>query len=245
MPEFRIVLVEPKIEGNVGAVARVMANFGLRDLILVNPCSVGDEAYRRAKHGRSILADCETARTLAEALGGAGLAVGTTGISTTNERAYHRHALTPRRAREKLSEFGGKVALVFGREDYGLLNAELARIDLLVHIPCRSPYPVMNLSHAAAILFYELSGAGDETLGPGTELASGLEREKLVEAFQELLETTGYPRHKRRKTQVMFRRLMGRSLATRPEFHAFMGALRRASKAFRRLSESPVSGPSS
>ncbi|MFQ5552986.1 MAG: TrmH family RNA methyltransferase, partial [Thermoplasmata archaeon] len=55
MTEFVVVLVEPKIGGNVGAVARSMANFGLRDLTLVNAPELGDEAYRRAKHGGPVL----------------------------------------------------------------------------------------------------------------------------------------------------------------------------------------------
>ncbi|MBQ2763003.1 MAG: RNA methyltransferase, partial [Candidatus Methanomethylophilaceae archaeon] len=55
MGSIRIVLVGPKFEGNIGAVARSMANFGFDELVLVNPCPIGDDAYRRAKHGSDIL----------------------------------------------------------------------------------------------------------------------------------------------------------------------------------------------
>ncbi|KUK59661.1 MAG: RNA methyltransferase, TrmH family, group 1, partial [Methanoculleus marisnigri] len=44
MPEISVVLVEPLYDGNVGFTARVMKNFGFTRLVLVNPCSLGDDA---------------------------------------------------------------------------------------------------------------------------------------------------------------------------------------------------------
>lgn len=244
MHDFPVVLVEPKVEGNVGAVARGMANFGFHELVLLRPCPLGDEAFRRAKHGRPILERAEIVGTLSDALREVDLAVGTTGISTASDRAFHRKTVTPWRLADRLSNVEGRAALVLGREDYGLLNEELSRMDLLVHIPCHPDYPVMNLSHAGAVLFYELYRAEASSSDAERDLVSGLEKEKLMAAFSELLETTRYPSHKRRKTRIMFRRLMGRALPTKAEFHALMGALRQASKTVRRLSESPARGPS-
>ena len=51
MTSFRIVLVEPQTDGNVGAVARSMGNFGFERLFMVNPCELTEEAFKRAKHG--------------------------------------------------------------------------------------------------------------------------------------------------------------------------------------------------
>ena len=246
MTQVLVVLVEPRVEGNVGAVARSMANFGLADLVLLNPCPLGSEAYRRSKHGRLILEKARSVDTLDEALAGADISVGTTGISTMSERAFHRQTLMPRELAKKLSQVSGTAALVLGREDYGLLNEELSQLDLLVHVPCHPAYPVMNISHAAAVLFYELYGASGLPLPPRRRrLASGFEKEKLLEAFREFLVTTRYPMHRSQRTEVMFRRLMGRALPTKWEFHALMGALRGASKTVRRLSESRGTGPSS
>ena len=46
----RIVLVEPNHPGNVGAVARVMVNFGIEELILIGGCEINQEAYNRSNN---------------------------------------------------------------------------------------------------------------------------------------------------------------------------------------------------
>ena len=67
---MRIVLVEPQHPGNIGAVARVMANFGIGDLALVNGCEVTDDSYARSKSGRPVLENLKRFKTMEEALVG-------------------------------------------------------------------------------------------------------------------------------------------------------------------------------
>lgn len=235
MASIRVVLVEPKNEGNVGAVARAMKNFGAEDLILVNPCPLGTEARQRAMHGIDIL---EAARILPEfeiAVKGADLLVGTSGIDTASEKRFARIAMSPRDLASRVAKTDGRVALLFGREDFGLLDEELRRCDLLVTIPASEEYPILNLSHAATILLYELFAA--RAIEPGTRQASGVEKEKLHEAFAVLLEATEYPAHLRARTRIMFRRLMGRAVPSKWEFHALMGVIQRATKRIRRIED--------
>lgn len=233
MPRIRVVLVEPKKEGNVGAVARSMRNFDVDDLVLVNPCPIETEARKRAVHGVAILEAARRSRTFGSAIKGADLIVGTSGIDTENEKRFARIAIPPREFAERVAEVDGTVALVFGREDFGLLDAELEQCDLLVTIPAEAGYPILNLSHAATILLYELF-AGRPSRRPRRK-ASGLEKERLLEALSDLMEATDYPAHKRARTKVMFRRLMGRAVPSAWEFHALMGVLQRATKRIRRL----------
>ncbi len=238
MPAVRVVLVEPKNEGNVGAVARAMKNFGARDLVLVGPCPLGEEARRRAMHGVSVLEAARIARDFDAAVEGSGLIVGTSGIDTASEKRFARIAVTPKDLGVRVAETDGLVALVFGREDFGLLDDELRRCDLLVTIPASAEYPILNLSHAAAILLYELH-AGTAP-GRARRKASGLEKEKLHEALADLMEATQYPAHKRERTKIMFRRLIGRAVPSKWEFHALMGVLQRATKRIERLERGPT-----
>jgi TrmH family RNA methyltransferase len=231
MAAIRVVLVEPKYEGNIGFVARAMANFGLGELVLVDAPPIGDEARRRAMAGLPILEGASAAASMAAAVKGCGLVAGTTGIASKNEKRFARLPLGPRDFAERVRAFRGRLALVFGREDYGLFDEEIRQCDLLVTIPASEDNPVLNLSHAAAILFYELHGAPPRR----GRIASGMEREKLHDAFSGLLAVTEYPAHKRERTQVMFRRLVGRAIPTKWEFHALMGVFTRATKRVERL----------
>ncbi|HYS71685.1 MAG TPA: RNA methyltransferase, partial [Thermoplasmata archaeon] len=147
MRELIIVLVAPKNEGNVGAVARAMKNFGAHRLVLVDPCPIGDEARRRAMQGGEVLERAVTAASLDDALRRADLVAGTTGIATASEKKFLRIAVDPREFGERVAAVDGTVAILFGREDFGLLDEELARCDLLVSIPANPEYPILNLSH--------------------------------------------------------------------------------------------------
>jgi len=232
MRETVVVLVGPKNEGNVGAVARAMKNFGVGRLVLVDPCPIGDEAARRAMHGADVLERARTVATLDEALRGADLVAGTTGIATQSEKKFLRIALGPHDFAGRVAAMDGTLAVLFGREDFGLLDEELVRCDLLVSIPASPQYPILNLSHAAVVVLYELFAAGRAK--GRLRKASGAEKEVLNRAFKELMEETHYAPHKRGRTAVMFRRLLGRAVPSKWEFHALMGVLARATKTIRR-----------
>jgi tRNA/rRNA methyltransferase len=223
VPHTRVVLIEPLHDGNVGAIARAMRNFGLEELVLVRPCAIGEEAVKRSMHAVDILKSARTVFTENEALEGADYVVGTSGIDTSNDKKFPRISMTPEDLAEKMEGFEGTVALLFGREDFGLDNDLVKRCDFLVTIPANAEYPILNISHAAAVLFYVLYSHG--TLRPGPKRASGMEVEKLNEYFSRLLDAIDYPEHKKEKTRVMFRRLMARAMPSTWEFHTLMGIL--------------------
>jgi len=232
MPRVHVVVVEPKYEGNVGALARAMKNFGVMDLRLVRPCPIAEEARRRAMGGIDILDAAKTYDTFKAAVKDLDLVVGTSGIASRGEKRFARVAITPRELSGRVAELDGDIALVFGREDYGLYQEEIEACDILVTIPADSEYPILNVSHAAAIALYEIHLA--KARPADLRRASGMEKEKVHEAFADLMAATEYPAHNRGRTAVMFRRLVGRAAPSKWEFHALMGVLRRAAKTIRR-----------
>lgn len=223
MPQFRVVLVEPLNDGNVGAIARSMRNFGLEDLYLVRPCAIGEEATKRAMHGIDILRNAKTVLDESDALAGVDFVAATSGVGTSNEKNFTRIALTADEFSDKMRGSQGTVALLFGREDFGLDRELIKKCDFLVTIPANPEYSILNISHAAAILFYELFAAGVEKWEP--RKAGNVEKEKLYEYFSMLLDSIDYPPHKKEKTKVMFRRLIARSVPTTWEFHTLMGVI--------------------
>lgn len=161
MDGIRIVLVEPAGPLNVGSVARVMKNFGLSQLVLVNPqCDRQDpQARQMAVHGGDLLAGAVEVGSLPEALAGCGRVLATSG----RDRLVPLPLGTPRqmlpwllgsRSAGDLGEVPG--ALVFGREDRGLTNGELHYAQGLVQIPSTDTYGSLNLAQAVAVCAYEL-----------------------------------------------------------------------------------------
>src|SRR5438309_11087161 len=103
VPRIRVVLGEPKNEGNVGAVARAMKNFGVAELVLVKPCRLGAEARQRAMRGLEIMQAARTVGDLETSLKDTDLIVGTSGIDTESEKRFARISVTPR-------DFAARVA---------------------------------------------------------------------------------------------------------------------------------------
>jgi len=232
-PEYVVVLAGPKTPGNVGSVARVMSNFDVRELRLYDSVNLDDGAYQRAVHAGDILDEAHHYKRFGNALRGLDFTVGTTGITNLREKRHVRNPLTPKQLVERISGLRGRVGLVFGREDYGLFNEELALCDVVVTIPTSKRYPVMNLSHAVAVMLYELHR--ERVIDKEATVASEHERDLLLGVFRDLLDTTGYPKHKRLSTEVMIRRILGRATLSKWEFHTMMGVVKRPVKQLHRM----------
>jgi tRNA/rRNA methyltransferase len=230
-PRLDVVLVRPKEDGNVGAVARVARNFGVERLTLLAPrARVGAEARRRAMAGLSLLEAARVAKSWDDALRSADLVVGTTDLAFGRSHAYHRRSVSPERLAETVAPVDGRVALVFGPEDNGLDRDELYRCDLLVHIPARREFPTLNLSHAAAVVLYAVhravsaTDAGSQsTPEPETLELNGHEKELFLSRLEALVARTGYPAHKRRGLLLLFRRALGRATPTEAEYRMLLG----------------------
>jgi len=223
-PRFVVVLVEPKFAGNVGSVARAMNNFGLGELWLVKPaCSpADDDAQRMAVHARPLLAKARTFASLEECLGELDLAVGTASDLAANEkRDYLRVPLRVRDFAERMPEIQGTVGLLFGREDFGLSNAELERCDMLVTIPASPAHPSLNLSHSVAVVCYELAQQSFHVTRP--RQVSRQDADLLVDYVRRILDAMELPAHRQRITLLTFRKLLGRAMMSRWEYHRLMG----------------------
>lgn len=235
MPEFCVVVVEPQNPGNLGAVARAMMNFGMKELILVNPCQIDDAAYRRAMHAGGILKEARTFNTFEEGVAGIDFLAGTSGVPSGNERHHLRIPLNPRKFAELAHSIKGKIGVVFGRENFGLSNEELSRCDVLVNIPTSPEYPIMNLSHAVAVLLYELYAYKPPETPLEVREASGAEKEKFFAQLHDYLEKVDYPGYKLGNTEVMVRRIFGRAGMSKWEFYTLMGLLGDGIKKIKRL----------
>ena len=223
--QMYVVFVEPQFTGNIGFLARTMANFGFKNLILVNPPEIDDDAYRFSKHARYIIENAKILKNFEEVRDSIDYLVATSGVSTKSPKKFKRIAITPREFAQKVWTFSGNIGIVFGRENYGLYNEEIEICDSLITIPTSEEYPIMNITHAAAIILYEIFMAKREE--ESMPLAENFEINLLNDRFSEILDLINFPEHKRKNTEVMFRRIIGRAMLTKWEYHSIMGVMKR------------------
>lgn len=157
LDNIRVVLVRTSKPGNIGAVARAMANMELADLWLVAPrCDhLADESRRRSTKGEPILHAAHVIRELPEALGGVTYTVG----ASCRGGVYREQIeIAPRRMAAEACERAatGAVALVFGPEDSGLRSDEVLLCDRVVRVPSNPAYSSLNLSQSVMVCVYEL-----------------------------------------------------------------------------------------
>ncbi len=246
--EIRTILVEPKNEENIGAVARVLKNFGSSALYLVNPTDIGDKTVAVASHAYDVLRACEIVGSIEEAIENSVIVAGTTSKHSISVNKHLRIPFfSPQQLKEKVKRVGadkGKdnsskvVSILFGREDTGLGNEELKHCDIVVCIPTSPEYPVMNLSHAVAVVLYELSGVDEDegmdsvstsrARGIRLSLACVEDKERLFVHVETFLDEIGYKEHKKEPTLLMLRRILGRAELTGREVQTLHGIIRKA-----------------
>lgn len=154
-----IVLDETKDPRNIGATARAMKGMGIRDLRLVHPlCDwrTSEEALRLAVNSTDVLEHARETASWEEALEDVHIVVG-----TTHRRRERRmtQPITVREAAEevvRLAAGNHRVAICFGREDFGLSNVFLSRCNLIASVPMATKNPSLNLAQAVQIVAYEV-----------------------------------------------------------------------------------------
>lgn len=160
------VLVEPKESGNIGASARAIKNMGFMNLCLVNPPSLlTDEARWFACNALDVLESARSYPDVKSAILDKAIVVG-----TSRRTGKRRGMILPlEQGARKIFERAksGKVAILFGREDKGLLNEEVDECGLLLTIPTSKEHRSLNLSQAVLIVAYELLKAGYEEQARG------------------------------------------------------------------------------
>jgi len=155
LSRIRIVLINTTHPGNIGATARAMKVMDLHSLHLVTPkLFPSAEATAMASGADDLLQTAVVHESLDSALEGCSLVLGT----SARKRSLPMPQIDLRKAAESaFAEHAGQdIAILFGRERYGLTNEEMQRCHQLVHIDTNPDYGSLNLAQAVQVMAYEL-----------------------------------------------------------------------------------------
>jgi tRNA/rRNA methyltransferase len=228
-----VVLVEPQLGQNIGTVARAMANFGLARLRLVKPRDgwPNIQAQRAAAGADMVLEGAQLFDTLAAAVADCNFVLATT--ARAHDQA--KPVLAPDEAAREMAPrlAGGEtVAVLFGRERWGLENDEVALADRIVTLPVNPAFASLNLAQAVLVIAYEhfklASGGALPFRMPERSPPAG--KEQLFAFFASLeaeLEKVEFfrPPEKRKTMTINLRNIFARMQPTQQDVQTLHGVI--------------------
>jgi tRNA/rRNA methyltransferase len=228
-----VVLVEPQLGENIGACARAMANFGISTLRLVRPRDgwPNPRAHAAASGADRVLDGAELFDTLEAAIADCTLVLATTARAHDQAKPVVDAAGAAALAHSRVAA-GEKVALLFGRERWGLENDEVGLADQIVTLPVNPAFASLNLAQAVLILAYEWFKLATGGALPFTtrQKSAPAAKEQLLKFFETLegeLEKVEFfrPAEKRATMQINLRNIFHRMQPTRQDMLTLHGVI--------------------
>lgn len=217
-----MTLVEPHYPVNLGHAARLMENFGVNRLYLVNPQVDISSAAVYASHAADILDSARVVK-FAEVREENELLVATTAVRATRKSNIIRKTVRPEGIRELLE--GAKTSsIVFGRDTTGLTNREIALCDITTTIDTSPYYRALNLGHAVAIMLYLASRRESKR----TRYQSRKARQLFSDSFYELAVASKLQPHKVKNLKEVGKRMAASSGLSDRQLQLLTGVFRRA-----------------
>lgn len=224
-----IILVSPQLGENIGAAARVMANFGLSDLRLVSPRD-GWPNPAAETMSAGALPDHVAVRvfdTLEAAIAGCTLVIAT----TARARGMEKPVLNTSGAIDRLRAAQGPSAVLFGAEKSGLPNEAVTLCDAILTYPVNSAFSSLNLAQSVAVLSHAWREGGADQPAAESQTDMPATREELIgmmEHFEDELDRAGFffPKVKKPVMVRNLRNAFTRAGWTAQEVRTFRGAIK-------------------
>lgn len=224
MARIEVAVMEPKYQVNLGYIARVSKNFGVERLTLINPrCNYkGKEAIKYSKHAAELLRKARTCKGIGAI--GSDFIIGTTGIwHKTGDAFYNVYSLKDMAMLAKRAASAkGTITLLLGRDDTGLSKDELRQCDATICLSASKDYPILNISHALAVILHGLYSSGSAAR-PGMYADADYQK-RVFKLFDRVVDSNPGIRDKS-SVKMAFRHIVRRSMPTKKEINALSIAL--------------------
>jgi TrmH family RNA methyltransferase len=227
-----VALIEPQGHVNVGHVARLMKNFGHKKLYFVKPNFDRPEAVKYSTHGKDVLAGAKTI-TLKQLEKQFDILIGTTAIQATSRLNILRETINAEDLARIIHDSNDKdFCILLGREASGLNNEELAMCDLVALIDTKTKYRTMNVSHALAVLLYEISKPKPELPAKRTKKnmrsASQQDIDLVLQYVSEVADAGNYDLHKKPLLETAVKKLLAKSMPTEKDAMLLVSLFRKS-----------------
>ena len=247
LSHVRIVMVNTTLPANIGSALRAMKTMGLCKLVLVDPKTYPHPDIDALAAGATdLIEQIEVVEQLEDAIADCHLVFGTSARSRTIPWPLLDARPAAVKSLNAVAQYGQNIAIIFGREDRGLTNEELALANYHVTIPVNEEYGVLNVAQAIQVICYEMRMAAIDIVGKIADPAATMQvtdseamqwDEPLVnhEQMQQF-----YPHLEKMLAEIEFmdpknprllplrlRRLFGRIQLDRMEYHLLRGIFSR------------------
>jgi tRNA/rRNA methyltransferase len=232
--KLSVTVVGAEYPVNLGYTARLMKNFGVKRLYLVDPRCDMRAAAVYASHGSGVLEEAEVV-TLARVRATHQLLLATTAIRARRGSNVGRTTVKPEEAVARVAA-AESASIVFGRETTGLTNQELALCDLVTTIDTRTDYRTLNVSHSVAILLYlaSVAASSDGSGSAARSQASRQRREAFARYAHGLAKASGMQEHRAERMVQVARKVAAKSDISSRELGLLVSLMRRAELAIER-----------
>ncbi len=225
--ELKLIIVDPKYQLNVGYIARISKNFGIKKLYFVKPRANlnGKKAVMYSKHARELIENAKVYNKLEDALEDCDVLIGTTGIHRTNPKMGNFY--TPEEAVKYLSKnYDNKstIGIVIGRDDKGLTAKELELCDINININANPEYPILNISHSVAVILYEFKKYSFIRTNVIRENVKEDEMNMLLSSFDKLIKNKKI--RDKKAVRKVFRKMLRKSQLDKHDIHSMISAFK-------------------
>ena len=247
LSHVRIVMVNTTLPANIGSALRAMKTMGLCKLVLVSPKTYPHPDIDALAAGATdLIEQIEIVETLEDAIKDCHIVFGTSARSRTIPWPLLDARPAAQKSMQAVLQEQQEVAVIFGREDRGLTNEELALANFHVTIPVNTEYGVLNVAQAIQIICYEMRMAAtelmehevddkatmkvteDDTMEWDEPLVTHEQMEQFYPHIQKMLEEIEFLDPKNpRLLPLRLRRLFGRIQLDRMEYHLLRGIFSR------------------
>jgi len=222
-----VTVVGAEYPVNLGYTARLMKNFGLTRLYLVEPSCDMRAASVYASHGADVLQGAKVV-SLGRVRRSHDFLLATTAIRAKRRANVGRTAVRPEDAVARMLD-AKSASIVFGRDTTGLSNEELAMCDLTTTVETGTDYKTLNVSHSVAILLYLAFRGAVDAGGAGTESRASRERREAFSRYAyQLALASGVQAHRAERVVQVARRVATKSDVSSKELGLLISLMRRA-----------------